>query len=200
MVSLYIAYFLIFSICLWPPIRLSHFSLPYSSALQLYKNPISFFPKLCDLFQLYSLTYMPNGPYLNYSLDTILKSLAFFSFSYYTIWSHSFGLIQASYAFKQCLSLSSLKNLIFFNFFNVYLFLRERGGGEGQKERETQNPKQAVGSELSAKSTTRGSNPRSEIMTWAKVRHLTDWTTQAPLEFKFKKEERERVFLFINME
>ena len=32
-------------------------------------------------------------------------------------------------------------------FFNVYLFLR---GGEGQRERETQNLKQAPGSELSA--------------------------------------------------
>ena len=33
-------------------------------------------------------------------------------------------------------------------FLNVYLFLRERG--EGQRERETQNLKQALGSELSA--------------------------------------------------
>ena len=30
---------------------------------------------------------------------------------------------------------------------------------EGQKERETQNPKQALGSELSAQSPIRGSNP-----------------------------------------
>ena len=30
---------------------------------------------------------------------------------------------------------------------------------EGQRERETQNPKQAPGSELSAQSLTRGSNP-----------------------------------------
>ena len=51
-------------------------------------------------------------------------------------------------------------------FFNVYLFLRhretehERGGG-GQREMETQNPKQAPGSELSAQSPTRGSNSRT---------------------------------------
>ena len=39
-------------------------------------------------------------------------------------------------------------------FFNVYLFLRERDrvAGKGQRERETQNPKQAPGSELSAQS------------------------------------------------
>ena len=41
------------------------------------------------------------------------------------------------------------------NFFNVYLFLR---GREGQRERETQNPKEALGSELSAQSRTWGSN------------------------------------------
>ena len=55
-----------------------------------------------------------------------------------------------------------------FYFFNVCLFLTERerererqsmsGGGT---ERETQNPKQAPGSELSAQSPTRGSNPRT---------------------------------------
>ena len=47
-------------------------------------------------------------------------------------------------------------------FFNVYLFLRERArqsaNGEGQRERETQNLKQALGSELSAQSPMRGSN------------------------------------------
>ena len=48
-------------------------------------------------------------------------------------------------------------------FFKVYLFLRERerereramSGGRG-REKETQNPKQAPGSELSAQSPTRG--------------------------------------------
>ena len=33
--------------------------------------------------------------------------------------------------------------------------------GEGQRERETENPKQASGSELSAQSLMRGSNPRT---------------------------------------
>ena len=48
--------------------------------------------------------------------------------------------------------------LVFFLFlslsFNVYLFLRERENkvGEGQRQRETQNLKQAPGSELSAES------------------------------------------------
>ena len=44
----------------------------------------------------------------------------------------------------------------------IYLFLREREytrGGGAERERETQNPKQAPGTELSAKSPTWGSNP-----------------------------------------
>ena len=46
-------------------------------------------------------------------------------------------------------------NIIFKNVFNVYLFLRERErAGEGQRERETQNLKQAPGSKLSARSPT----------------------------------------------
>ena len=50
--------------------------------------------------------------------------------------------------------------------FNVYLCLREterqsmRGGG-AERERETQNPKQAPGSELSAQSRMRGSNSQT---------------------------------------
>ena len=45
-------------------------------------------------------------------------------------------------------------------FFNIYSFLRDRAQvGEGQRERETQNPKQAPGSELSAQSPTWGLNP-----------------------------------------
>ena len=44
------------------------------------------------------------------------------------------------------------------------MFIFERDGaqaGEGQRERETQNPKQAPGSELSAQSLMRGSNPQT---------------------------------------
>ena len=50
----------------------------------------------------------------------------------------------------------------FLYFFNVDLFLRERvRAGEEQRERETQNPKQAPGSELSAQSPTQGSNSQT---------------------------------------
>ena len=54
---------------------------------------------------------------------------------------------------------------------------------EGQRERKTQNPKQAPGYELSAQSPMRGLNPpmSSDIMTWAKVGRLTDWATQVSL-------------------
>ena len=50
--------------------------------------------------------------------------------------------------------------------FNVYLFLSERERhrvqvGEGGAERETQNLRQAAGSEPSAQSLTRGSNPQT---------------------------------------
>ena len=43
-------------------------------------------------------------------------------------------------------------------------FLRERDRaqvGEGRREKETENPKQAPGSEPSAQSPTRGSNPQT---------------------------------------
>ena len=49
-------------------------------------------------------------------------------------------------------------------FFNVSLFLRQRksmNGGGAERERETQNRKQAPGSEPSAQNPTRGSNSRS---------------------------------------
>ena len=50
--------------------------------------------------------------------------------------------------------------------FFVYLSLRERerqtmSRGGAERERETQNPKQAPGSELSAQSPTRGSNSQT---------------------------------------
>ena len=53
--------------------------------------------------------------------------------------------------------ISKKKKLTFIQFLE-----RERDracAGEGQRERETQNPKRAPGSELSAQSPTRGSNP-----------------------------------------
>ena len=79
----------------------------------------------------------------------------------------------------QCLSFLKKKKLMF-------MFERQSDtvwAGEGQRERETQNLKQAPGSELSARSPTHmGLEPTNrEIMTWAKVGCLTDWATQVPL-------------------
>ena len=46
----------------------------------------------------------------------------------------------------------------------MFIFERERvQAGEDQRERETQNPKEAPGSELSAQSLTWGSNSSAEI-------------------------------------
>ena len=74
---------------------------------------------------------------------------------------------------------------VFKMFFNVYFWERERErgrvrAGEGQRDRKTQNPKQAPGSELSAQNPTWGSNSWTEIMVWAEVRRLTDWASQVP--------------------
>ena len=68
-------------------------------------------------------------------------------------------------------------------FFNVYFWRRERqraSRGRGEREGDT---KSEAGSRLSAVSTepNAGLEPTNcEIMTWAKVRRLTDWATQAP--------------------
>ena len=53
------------------------------------------------------------------------------------------------------------KNLKKKNFKSFTIFEREEQAGGGQRERETQNRKQAPSSELSAQSPTRGSNPRT---------------------------------------
>ena len=61
---------------------------------------------------------------------------------------------------KNCLSTWSF----FFKFFKcLFIFERERQSvsGGGQRERETQNPKQTPGSELSAQSLTWGSNSQT---------------------------------------
>ena len=72
----------------------------------------------------------------------------------------------------------------YYYYFNVYLFLRERAQvEEGQRERETEDPNELhadsrepdVGLELT----------NHEIMTWTKVRHLTNWATQVPLGITF---------------
>ena len=52
---------------------------------------------------------------------------------------------------------------------------------EGQRERETQNLKQAPESEAVNTEPDTGLKPMNhEIMTLAEVRHLTHWATQAP--------------------
>ena len=53
---------------------------------------------------------------------------------------------------------------------------------EGQRERETQNSKQAPGSELSAEPDTGLKLTNREIMTWADVGRLTDWAAQVSHE------------------
>ena len=68
--------------------------------------------------------------------------------------------------------------LIFFSTFFIYFWDRERqsmNGGGAERERETQNRKQAPGSEPSAQRLTRGSEPDAgleltdrEIVTWLK--------------------------------
>ena len=61
--------------------------------------------------------------------------------------------------------------------FNVYLDRDRAQVGEGQRERETQNPKRAPGSERSAQSPTRGLKSlmvRSRPEPKTTVGHLTD--------------------------
>ena len=72
-------------------------------------------------------------------------------------------------------------NLIFFN---VCLFLRETYGlwaGEGHRERETQNPKQAPGSELSTQSPTWDSNSGT-MRSWPELKSDTQ-PTEPPRGF-----------------
>ena len=58
----------------------------------------------------------------------------------------------------------------------------------GKEQRETENPKQALGSELSAQSPTRGSNPRT-VRSWpelkSRLRCLIAWDIQAPPNTNF---------------
>ena len=56
------------------------------------------------------------------------------------------------------------------NFFLMFIWEREREmSGEGQRERETQNWKQAPGSELSAQSSMQASNPRT-VRSWSELK------------------------------
>ena len=75
------------------------------------------------------------------------------------------------------------------------MFIFEREGerdrvwaGEEQREKETQNLKQAPGSELSAQSPVAGLELTDrEIMTWAEVGCSTDWAAQVPRLFSVFK-------------
>ena len=74
---------------------------------------------------------------------------------------------------------------LFIYFFNVYLFLREtetehkrvRGGERGRHR--IRSRLQALSCQHRAQR--RGGPTNHEIMTWAKIRHLTNWATQALL-------------------
>ena len=63
----------------------------------------------------------------------------------------------------------------------------EQGRG---RERERQNLKQAPGSELAVSTEPdEGLEPTNhEIVTWAEVRRLTAWATQAPQHFQYLKQ------------
>ena len=68
----------------------------------------------------------------------------------------------------------SFSSFFFFLFFLVFLFIFETErdtiwAGEGQREGETQNLKQAPGSEVSAQSLTRSSNSRS-VRSWPELK------------------------------
>ena len=69
----------------------------------------------------------------------------------------------------------------------LFIFETEKTwAGEGQREREIGSE---AGCALTAESPMQGSNSHlmsDEIMTWAEVRCLADWATQAPLSLLFK--------------
>ena len=77
----------------------------------------------------------------------------------------------------------------------LFIFDRDSTSGGGA-ERERQNGKQAPGSELSAEPDVGLKLTDCEIVTWAKVRHSTNWTTQAPLILLFETNFRKEPFLF----
>ena len=70
-------------------------------------------------------------------------------------------------------------------FFWMFIFERDRArAGDGQRETHTQNPKQAPGSELSARSPTRGLNPRT-ARSWLRQSQLLNWLSH-PGVLKYK--------------
>ena len=64
-------------------------------------------------------------------------------------------------------------------------------GRGAERERETQNLKQAPGSELSAQSPMWGLNPRTHDLNRSRTfNHLINWATQAPLGKNFLKRKQ----------
>ena len=99
-------------------------------------------------------TCLPTFSFFSGFRECVLASYMFLTFAVCFHWItnvvHTFQLV-VSY--------------MFFFFFSVYSLLRERERaqvGERQRERETQNPKQAPGSELSPQNPMQGSNSRTE--------------------------------------
>ena len=73
--------------------------------------------------------------------------------------------------------------------YSVYLFERERDrewAGAGQREGETQNPKQTPGSEAVSTEPDAGLKTTSlKIMTWAEVGRSADRATQVPQFYEY---------------
>ena len=91
----------------------------------------------------------------------------------HTFKTHLFQVGQLSFLFKKI-------------FFNIYSYFERVWVGEGQRERETQNPKQTSGSEPSSTEPDAGLELTDrEILTWAEVGSLTDWVTQVPPNLHF---------------
>ena len=70
---------------------------------------------------------------------------------------------------------------VFLIFFSVFIYFWERRrvhAGMWQRERETQNPKQALCWAVSTEPNVELEPVNWEMMTWAEVRRLTNWATQ----------------------
>ena len=89
----------------------------------------------------------------------------------------------------------------------MFIFERERDrdrvwAGEGQREKETQNPKRAPGSELSAQSPTRGSNSHT-VRSWPELKSVAQPTEPPRHPTLFLKDllTRTRIlgWLFLNV-
>ena len=72
--------------------------------------------------------------------------------------------------------------VFYFNFFNVYLFLRESASGGGaEEEGDTESEADSSLWAVSTEPDTGLKLTDLKAMTWAEVGCLTDWATQVPL-------------------